>query len=78
MITYADLERSVLMSSDKEWARQLTVLSKIAAIDLATYRKVLDLVDQAKEELPDIDWVQTRVARARDAAVDGWVYRDES
>lgn len=76
MITYADLERSILMSSDEEWSRQLTVLSRITSIDLATYRKVLDLVDQAKEELPDIEWVQTRVARARDAAVDGWAYRD--
>ena len=76
MITYADLERSILMSSDKEWARQLTVLSRITSIDLKTYRAVLDMIDQAKEELPDIEWVQTRVARARDAAVDGWAYRD--
>lgn len=75
MITYADLERSILMSSEREWERQLTVLSRIAAIDLKTYRKVLDLVDQAKQDLPEIDWVQTRVARARDAAVDGWAYR---
>lgn len=76
MITYADLERSILMSSDKEWSRQLTVLSRITSIDLKTYRAVLDMIDQAKEELPDIEWVQTRVARARDAAVDGWAYRD--
>lgn len=76
MITLEDLEKSVLMSSDKEWARQLTVLTRMASIDLATYRKVLALVDAAKESLPDIEWVQTRVARARDAAVDGWAYRD--
>ena len=78
MITYADLERSVLMSSDKEWSRQLLVLGKIAAIDLATYREVLYLIDAAKQNLPDIDWIRARLTKARDAAVDGWVYRDES
>ena len=76
MITLEDLEKSVLMSSDKEWAKQLTVLSHMASIDLKTYRAVLTLVDEAAKSLPGIDWIQTRVARARDAAVDGWAYRD--
>ena len=76
MITYADLERSILMSSDEEWSRQLTVLSRITAIDLSTYREVLDMIDQAKEELPDISWIRARLTKARDAAVDGWAYRD--
>ena len=76
MITYADLEKSVLMSSDEEWARQLTVLSRITSIDLKTYRAVLDMIDEAKEELPDIDWIRARLTKARDAAVDGWAYRD--
>lgn len=76
MITLQDLERSVLMSSDKEWSRQLTVLTHMASIDLKTYRAILTLVDEAAKSLPDIDWVQARVARARDAAVDGWAYRD--
>lgn len=75
MITYADLERSILMSSDEEWSRQLTVLSRITAIDLSTYREVLDMIDQAKEELPDISWIRARLIKARDAAVDGWAYR---
>lgn len=76
MITIEDLERAVLISTHDEFDRQLRVLSSLSAIDLATYREVLALVDAAKESLPDIEWVQNRLTRARDAAVDGWAYRD--
>lgn len=75
MITVNDIERAVLISTHDEFDRQLRVLSEITAIDLATYRKVLDMIDEAKESLPDVEWVQGRICRLRDAAVEGYAYR---
>lgn len=75
MITLDDITRSVLMSSHDEWAKQLTVLTRITAVDLKSYRAVLDMIDEAANSLPDIDWVQHRLVQARDAAVEGWAYR---
>lgn len=76
MITREDLERSVLISSEKEWSRQLLILSEMTAVDLKSYRAVLDMIDEAANSLPDIDWIRARLTKARDAAVDGWAYRD--
>ncbi len=75
MITMNDLKKAVLLSTKEEYARQLSALSEITAIDLSSYRKVLDMIDQAASELPDIEWVQGRISQARDAAVNGWAYR---
>lgn len=75
MITVDDIKRSVLISTKAEFERQLSVLSRITAIDLSTYREVLDMIDAAKQDLPELEWIQHRISLLRDAAVDGWAYR---
>ncbi len=75
MITVDDIKRAVLISTKAEFERQLSALSSLTAIDLATYRKVLDMIDAAKQDLPEIEWIQDRLTRARDAAVSGYAYR---
>lgn len=75
MINREDFERTVLLSSNAEWDRALGALEKLAAIDLRTYRALLDIIDTAANSLPDVEWIQMRLIRARDAAAEGYAYR---
>ena len=73
MLTVDDIAKGVLISSSEEWANQLKVLGYMAAININSYRKVLSMIDDARKLLPDVEWVQARLAAARDAAVNSWV-----
>lgn len=75
MITVDDIKRAALVNTASEWDDQCKLLASLASISMENYRKVLTVLKDAKEELPDVDWVQSRLTKARDSAVDGWAYR---
>lgn len=76
MITVDDIIRSILISTNEEWARQCEILASIAKISMEAYRNLLSLLRQAEKELPaDVEWIKGRIEMAKDSVVEGWVYR---
>lgn len=76
MITVDDIKRSILISTAEEWERQCQVLADIAKRGVEDYRNILMLLRQAEAELPaDVEWVKGRIEKAKDSAVEGYVYR---